>query len=290
VSRRPFRQAQGPEHVEGLSPAEGLSHTRLMAAANPTLLVLAAGTGSRYGGLKQIDPVGPGGETILDYSIYDAIRAGFGKLVFVIRRDIEEPFRQKVGSRFEKKIDVQYIFQEIDKLPQGFTVPPNRTKPWGTGQAILMADGIIREPFAAINADDFYGANSFQLLGQHLQAGTEDYAMVGFVLRNTLTEHGSVARGVCQVDADGFLLTVTELTRIEKDGNGGRYIDDSGLINRLSGDEVVSLNLWAFTPSIFRHLQEEFVDFLKTHGQHEKAEFFIPTVVNKLVASGRARV
>jgi dTDP-glucose pyrophosphorylase len=169
-----------------------------MTQTKPTLLVLAAGMGSRYGGLKQIDPVGPNGETIIDYSIYDALRAGFGKLVFVIRRDIERPFKETVGARFEQRIPVEYVFQELDKLPPGFSVPPNRKKPWGTGQAILMAADVIREPFAAINADDFYGANSFRVLAEHLRSGAGDCAMVGFTLRNTLSEFGSVARGVCR--------------------------------------------------------------------------------------------
>ncbi len=168
----------------------------------PTLLVLAAGMGSRYGGLKQIDPVGPSGETIIDYSIYDALRAGFGKVVFVIRKDIEQAFKQAVGARFEKRIAVEYVFQELDKLPLGFSVPTGRTKPWGTLHAILMAADAINEPFAVINADDFYGAESYRVLAQHLQSGTTDYAMVGFVLRNTLSDFGAVSRGVCQVDDD----------------------------------------------------------------------------------------
>src|SRR6516164_8821871 len=170
--------------------------------AKPTLLVLAAGMGSRYGGLKQIDPVGPAGETIIDYSIYDAMRAGFGKLVFVIRKDIEEPFKEIVGARFEKRIAVEYVYQELDKLPAGFTVPEGRTKPWGTTQAVLMAEDVIHEPFAVINADDFYGAESYQVLAEHLESGTSDYAMVGFILRNTLSDFGSVARGVSKADSD----------------------------------------------------------------------------------------
>ncbi|MGH7975427.1 MAG: nucleotidyltransferase family protein, partial [Limisphaerales bacterium] len=215
----------------------------------PTLLVLAAGMGSRYGGLKQIDPVGPGGETIIDYSIYDALRAGFGKLVFVIRRDLETPFKKIIGARFERKISVEYVFQELDSLPPGFSVPPHRAKPWGTGQAILMAAGVIREPFAAINADDFYGANSFRALAEHLRSGGADYAMVGFILRNTLSKHGSVARGACCVGADGFLQSVTELTKIQKDGGDAKYTDAAGVMHRLAGDETVSMNMWGFTPT-----------------------------------------
>jgi UTP-glucose-1-phosphate uridylyltransferase len=256
----------------------------------PTLLVLAAGIGSRYGGLKQIDPIGPGGESIIDYSVYDALRAGFGKLVFVIRRDIERPFKEFIGSRFEGRLPVEYVFQELTKLPAGFSAPANRQKPWGTGHAVLMGAEVIQEPFAAINADDFYGMRSFELLGRHLASGSPDYAMVGFILRNTLSEFGSVARGVCQTSAEGYLQSVVELTRIEREGAGAKYTDSSGQVHPLTGDEVVSLNLWGFTPGIFDHLRRELVTFLKEQGQNEKAEFFIPTVVNTLVSAGQARL
>ncbi len=258
--------------------------------ASPTLLVLAAGMGSRYGGLKQIDPVGPGGETIIDYSIYDALRAGFGKLVFIIRKDIEQPFKEIVGARFEKRIAVEYVFQELDQLPPGFAVPAGRTKPWGTGHAVLMAEGAIHEPFAVINADDFYGAGGFRALARQLQSGTPDYAMVGFVLRNTLSEFGSVARGVCRVSSDGFLEDVVELTKIEPDGAHARNTDAAGRVTRLTGDEVVSMNMWGFTPQVFRELREYFEKFLELNGQDAKAEYFIPSVVNELVLAGRARV
>jgi len=256
----------------------------------PTLLVLAAGIGSRYGGLKQIDPIGPGGETIIDYSVYDALRAGFGKLVFVIRRDIEEQFKQLIGSRFERRVEVGYVMQDLDKLPPGFSVPPNRKKPWGTAHAVLMGAEAIREPFAAINADDFYGMHSFQLLSRHLASGSEDYAMVGFILKNTLSEFGSVARGVCQATADGYLQSVVELTRIERDGDAARYTDAGGAVRPLTGAEIVSLNLWGFNPGIFDHLRRELVAFLNRSGQDEKAEFFLPSVVNTLVGSGQARL
>src|SRR5580700_4581757 len=182
--------------------------------SKPTLLVLAAGMGSRYGGLKQIDPVGPAGETIIDYSIFDAMRAGFGKLVFVIRHDIEQQFREVVGSRFEKRIAVEYVFQELDKLPAGHIVPAGRTKPWGTTHAIIMAEHAIREPFAAINADDFYGRHAYEVLSKHLTSGSPDYAMVGFVLKNTLSDHGSVARGVSKTDTHGYLTSIVEMTKI----------------------------------------------------------------------------
>jgi hypothetical protein len=255
----------------------------------PTLLVLAAGMGSRYGGLKQIDPVGPDRETIIDYSIYDALRAGFGKLVFVIRHDIEAPFKQIIGARFEKRMAVEYVFQELDKLPPGFSVPPGRTKPWGTTQAILMAANVIHEPFAAINADDFYGAASFRVLAEHLRSGSADYAMVGFILRNTLSEFGSVARGACRVGADGYLQGIAELTKIEKDGNDAKYTDAAGILHRLGGNETVSMNMWGFTPALFAQLREEFIAFLQKSGKDEKTECYIPLIVNNLTSTGRAR-
>jgi UTP-glucose-1-phosphate uridylyltransferase len=256
----------------------------------PTLLVLAAGMGSRYGGLKQMDPIGANGETIIDYSVYDAMRAGFRTIVFVIRRDIEQQFREIVGARFEKKIEVEYVFQELDKLPAGFSVPPNRTKPWGTGQAILMAGNVIRGPFAAINADDFYGANSFRVLAGHLASGSADFAMVGFILRNTLSEFGSVARGVCATADDGSLESVTEMTKIKREGAGIMATGPDGKIHRLTGDETVSMNMWGFTPSLFGELRGRFEAFLRKHGNEEKSEFYIPSAVNEIVQAKRARV
>jgi UTP-glucose-1-phosphate uridylyltransferase len=252
----------------------------------PTLLVLAAGMGSRYGGLKQIDPVGPAGETIIDYSIYDALRAGFGKVVFVIRYDIEQQFREVVGSKFEKRLPVEYAFQELNNIPAPFSVPVGRTKPWGTGHAILMAEELIREPFAMINADDFYGADSFRVLGRWLQQArvdSSDYSMVGFTLRKTLSEHGTVARGVCQVDRAGKLAKIVEMLKIEKVGSGARQGDVS-----LTGDEPVSMNFWGFTPTLFGHLRFELEEFLRSRGTEEKSEMLIPTVVNTLVNEGRA--
>jgi hypothetical protein len=245
--------------------------------------------GSRYGGLKQIDSVGPGGETIMDYSIYDALRAGFKKLVFVIRRDIEAPFRETIGARFEKRIPVQYVFQEMSELPAGFSVPPGRTKPWGTGNAILMADKAITEPFAAINADDFYGANSFRILAEHLSGGGDDYAMVGFELRNTLSEFGSVARGICRTAGSDYLESVTELTKIEREGTGAKYTDAAGTIHGLSGQETVSMNFWGFTPAVFQQLRELFVKFLEKSQREEKSEFYIPMAVSELVQMKQAR-
>jgi len=246
--------------------------------------------GSRYGGLKQLDPIGPGGETLMDYSVYDALRAGFSKLVFVIRYDMEAQFKSTIGQKFERRVQVQYAYQELEHLPAGFSVPAGRAKPWGTGHAVLAAAEVIQEPFAVINADDFYGSTSFRTLGEQLRSGDPDYAMVGFVLRNTLSEFGSVARGVGRVNAEGFLENVTEMTRIEKDGDRARHTDAAGQTRPLSGDEVVSLNMWGFLPSLFPRLKEEFSEFLRQHGNDPKAEFYIPTAVNKMVQTGQARV
>lgn len=247
--------------------------------------------GSRYGGLKQIDPVGPGGETIIDYSIYDAQRAGFGKVVFVIRHDIEQVFKENVGNKFAKRIPVEYAYQELTKLPAGFTIPAGRTKPWGTGHAILMAESLIREPFAMINADDFYGADSFRALGNALkqtEPATNNYCMVGFTLRNTLSEHGTVARGVSQVDSASLMKQIVELLKIEKVGTGARNKDESGHVTNLTGDEYVSMNMWGFTPTLFGHLKTHLTEFLKNRGHEEKSELLIPTVVNALVTQGQA--
>ena len=257
---------------------------------SPTLLVMAAGMGSRYGGLKQIDPVGPAGETIIDYSIYDALRAGFGKLVFVIRKDIEQAFKETVGARFEKHAPVEYVFQELDKLPQGFSVPEGRTKPWGTTQAVLMAADVIREPFAVINADDFYGAESYRVLAEHLKSGSPDYAMVGFILRNTLSDFGSVARGVCRVSANGYLECIEELTNIERDNGGAKNTAADGTVTALSGDEPVSMNFWGFTPQIFPQLRTVFQHFLERSGSELKTESYVPAAVGELVNAGRAKV
>ena len=246
---------------------------------------MAAGMGSRYGGLKQIDAVGPHGEAIIDYSIYDALRAGFGRLAFVIRRDIEAPFREAIGGKFEKRIAVDYAFQELDKLPNGFAIPPGRTKPWGTTHAILMAEDVVKEPFAAINADDFYGRESFQIIADFLRTGGPDYGMVGYTLRNTLSEHGSVSRGVSECDAAGYLRAVVELTKIEKREHGAQAEDRA-----LSGDELVSMNFWGFTPALFPQLRTHFETFLRRSGQELKSECYIPTTVNELVAAGAARV
>ena len=260
----------------------------------PTLLVLAAGIGSRYGGLKQIEPVGPHGEIVIDYSVHDALRAGFGRIVFVIRRDMESLFREKVARRFSGRIAVDYVYQEIDSLPSGFSPPPNRTKPWGTAHAILMGESAIREPFGVINADDFYGPESFRALGQWLENAREtvpaSYGMVGFILRNTLSEHGTVSRGVCRCDAAGHLVNIVEHTRVERHGEKILNTDSSGQPHRLTGEEIVSMNMWAFTPSVFEALKSQFEEFLRSYGSDLKREYFIPNVIDRLVKEEKARV
>jgi hypothetical protein len=261
----------------------------------PTLVVLAAGIGSRYGGLKQIEPIGPAGEAVLDYAVFDARRAGFGKFVFVIRRDIERDFREKLAARFERHVDVRYAYQELDALPAGRAVPAGREKPWGTGHAVLCAEPEVRGPFAVINADDFYGAESFHALGDFLRGAPpssrpELYAMVGFQLALTLSEHGSVARGVCSTDADGNLVSVEELTAIERDRNGIRNKQPDGSHRALTGREITSLNCWGFPPGLFAHLRRQFEEFLDRNAASLRAEFYLPAAVNALVASGDARV
>ncbi len=259
-----------------------------------TLLVLAAGMGSRYGGLKQIEAVGPNGATLIDYSIYDAIRAGFGKLVFVIRPDIETEFKASIAKNFNHTIPIEYVFQELDMLPAGFTVPPNRSRLWGTGHAILAAKDVINESFAVINADDFYGATSFQLLADYMKTiqdpNGSNYVMAAFVLRHTLSEFGTVSRGICQYDLKNHLEHITELPKIAKDGNKAKYIDEFGKTQTLSGDEIVSMNMWGFTPAIFNPLQHLFFEFLQQRGQEELSEFFIPTAVNTLLSQRQAQV
>lgn len=256
-----------------------------------TLVVLAAGIGSRYGGLKQIEAVGPHGAIVIEYSVYDAIRAGFDRVVCVIRRDIEKDFRAIVSSRFEKQIPVDYVYQDMEDLPAGFSVPADRKKPWGTGHAVLACRKVVKSPFAVINADDFYGRRSYDALGGFLNGAkpeSTDYCMVGFTLRNTLSEHGHVARGVCEVDKSGLLTRVVESTSIEKTDTGARFSDASGATHELTGDEVVSMNMWGLTPSLFGHLEREFALFLEKNGSNPKAEFFLPTVVDGLINNGIA--
>ena len=256
----------------------------------PTLFVLAAGMGSRYGGLKQIDGLGPNGETIMDYSVYDALRAGFGKVVFVIRKDFEEAFREVVISKYADKVPCEVCFQSVDKVPEGCTYNPERTKPWGTNHAVLMAKDLIREPFAVINADDFYGRESFQVLADYLKSvegTTGKYCMVGYRVANTLSENGSVSRGVCATDENGYLTDVVERTKIEKVGDKIIYTED-GVDTEIAPNSPVSMNMWGFTPEYFDYVEKAFVEFLKTRGQELKSEFYIPTLVNNMIRSGEA--
>lgn len=255
------------------------------------LVVLAAGMGSRYGGLKQIDPVGPSGESIMDYSIYDAAKAGFDKVVFVIRHDIEADFRKVIADKYKSIIKVEYAFQEKEKLPKGFTCPGDRVKPWGTGHAILMAKEQVKGAFAVINADDFYGRKAFELLASYLKTARDDsYCMAGFILRNTLSAFGYVSRGVCARESDNYLSNVRELTKIEPSENGAKYLRDDGKYESLTGDEVVSMNMWGFTESIFTHLENMFAEFLKANINNPKSEFYIPSVVDALIGQKKAKV
>lgn len=260
----------------------------------PTLLILAAGMGSRYGGLKQLDAMGPSGEVVLDYSVFDAIRAGFGKVVFVIRRDFEEQFRSQIGAKFSDRIQVEYAFQDLHDLPAGFSVPEGRSKPWGTAHAVLAAEAVVHEPFLMINADDFYGRDAFAKIGQDLATprpsdGKSHYSMVGFYLKNTLSDHGSVARGVCTRGPDGMLSSVTEMTKIFKTANGAENRETEPPVP-LTGEEVVSMNFFGFTPDIFQHLRRAFTEFLRAHGQDLKAECYVPKEVDALIRDGKADV
>lgn len=259
----------------------------------PTLFVLAAGMGSRYGGLKQLDPLGPNGETIMDYSIYDAMQAGFGKVVFVIRKDFEEDFRNKILSKYEGHIPVEVVFQSTDALPDGFTCPADRTKPWGTNHAVLMGKSVINEPFAVINADDFYGRDAFAVMAKELMRERDrkgDYCMVGFRVGNTMTENGSVARGVCETK-DGLLSSIVERTAISYDDNHDIVFDDeNGNRCHLQPNTPVSMNLWGFTPDYFDFSEREFVKFLEKDLNTPKSEYFIPLVVDTLINSGEATV
>lgn len=287
----------------------------------PSLLIMAAGMGSRYGGLKQMEALGPSGATLLDYSVYDAIRAGFGQVVFVIRHDIEADFKKIVGKKWEARVPVRYVFQELGMVPEGFKVPAARQKPWGTGHAIWVARGAVKEPFAAINADDYYGRHSFKVLAGHLKklnpstwlragkttkldpstlysksskklrAGVcPSYSMVGFKLKNTLSEHGTVSRGVCRTTSTGLLQEVVERLKIEKDGKKARYLEEDGSAHPLKGTETVSMNMWGFTPLLFDQLGERFERFLKERGGEEKSEFLIPRVVDQLIRDKEAKV
>ncbi len=257
----------------------------------PTLFILAAGMGSRYGGLKQLDGLGPNGETIMDYSVYDAVRAGFGKVVFVIRESFVEDFRNIVLKKYEDVIPTEVVFQDLADIPEGFTVNPERSKPWGTNHAVLMGKGVINEPFAVINADDFYGKESFEVMAEFLRGvvGKENqYAMLGYHVGNTLSDSGTVARGVCEVDDEGNLTNVVERTSIIRKDGKIVFTDEDGNDVELEENTPVSMNFWGFTPEYFDYSEEEFKNFLKEHGDELKSEFFIPLVVNNLMVSGKS--
>lgn len=258
----------------------------------PTLLVLAAGMGSRYGGNKQLDEVGPSGETIIDYSIYDAIRAGFDKIVFVIRHDIEEQVKERFVEKLAGKIEIDYVFQEITNLPEGVKVSPDRQKPWGTSHAILVTEEKISEPFGVINADDFYGAESFKILHDFLVSDTDpnNYCIVGYKLGNTLSDHGHVNRGVCQVGDDDLLKNIVETRQITKTRNGATAPGPDGQLLHFTGNEVASMNLWGFKPSCYRFLREEFLNFINNYGMDPKSELDIPTSVDKFVKNGEITI
>lgn len=260
----------------------------------PTLLVLAAGLGSRYGSLKQMDGVGPDGEAIIDYSVYDAVRAGFGKVVFVIRHSFAQEFREVFhAGRFGGRIEVEYVYQELDKLPDGFSVPEGRVKPWGTNHAVMMAAGAIDTPFAVVNADDFYGADAYRTIGEYLRGldGSSDrYCMVAYELDKTLSENGTVSRGVCTVDERGCLCGMVERTQIERLADGRIVYHDGGADQELAPDAPVSMNLFGFTPDYFAYSDAYFRMFLQENGDNPKAECYIPSMVNRLIASGTAEV
>ncbi len=263
----------------------------------PVLVIMAAGMGSRYGGLKQIDPIDSQGNLIIDFSIYDAVRAGFEKIIFIIKPEIEEDFRQRIGNRIAEKVEVEYVYQKLDDLPEGFVVPEGRNKPWGTGHAILSCRNVIQGPFAVINADDYYGKQAFSMIYETL-VSTEDsekfqYSMVGYLLENTLTEHGHVARGVCSVDMEGRLREIVERVHIEKQGNSAIYTEDDGKTwEELPASSIVSMNLWGFHKSILPVLEEKFTEFLKNGAVLNplKAEYFLPSVVGELIREEKAEV
>lgn len=250
-----------------------------------TLVVMAAGMGSRFGGLKQIEPIGPKGEALLDFSVYDAKKAGFTEVVFVIKHSIEKEFKESVGKRIEKQISVKYVFQETSELPEGYACPADREKPWGTGHAIYCCKDTVKNPFAVINADDYYGSSAFKKIYEHLTSDSKDYCMVGFRLSNTLTENGTVSRGVCDVE-NGYLKNITERTKIQD----CKYtLDDKNWI-ALAPDTVVSMNMWGFFPDVFGYVTEDLKEFLDTSINIPKSEFYLPSIVSKLIESGEKKV
>lgn len=263
----------------------------------PVLIIMAAGMGSRYGGLKQIDPVDGQGHIIMDFSIYDAVKAGFEKVIFIIKKENEQDFKEKIGDRLERRIQVEYVYQDMENLPEGFSVPEGRVKPWGTAHAVLSCLSAVDGPFAVINADDYYGQQAFQMiydfLASHKDTDRYQYTMVGYMLENTLTENGHVARGVCETDESGKLTKITERVRIEKRADGPAYTEDDGTTwVSLSGDTVVSMNMWGFTAGMLPEIRDRFAAFLKENIQKNplKCEYFLPFVVDELIREDKAEV
>lgn len=250
-----------------------------------TLVIMAAGMGSRFGGLKQLEPIGPKGEALLDFSVYDAKEAGFNKVVFIIKHSIEDDFKRIVGSRIEKMIDTEYVFQEIDELPEGFTCPEDRAKPWGTGHAVWCCRNAVNTPFAVINADDYYGKSAFKQIYNYLAEANNNYCMVGFRLKNTLTENGSVSRGVCNIE-NGILKSITERTEIVD----CKYKDESGNWIKMSEDTVVSMNMWGFTPDMFDFAERDLIEFLKEKINVPKSEFYLPSIASNVIEKGKKQV
>ena len=263
--------------------------------SNPSLVVMAAGIGSRYGGLKQLDPIGPNGELIIDYSVYDAVKAGFDKVVFIIRKEIEDAFRRRIGCSIEKHIETLYVYQELHNVPPGFIIPENRIKPWGTAHAVICCKDAITSPFAVINADDFYGASSYKILREYLKDakdknGVYNYCVAGYILNNTLSKHGHVARGVCSVTEDGYLSEITERIKIQKFGEHVRYTEDGSNWVEIASDSIVSMNMWGFTPGLFLELDARFYEFLNKNLNQPKAEYLLPTVIGELIKEDKAGV
>lgn len=262
----------------------------------PTLVIMAAGMGSRYGGLKQMDPVGPSGETIVEYSIYDAINAGFGKVIFIIKEEMLEDFKDTIGRKIEALVEIAYVFQRVDIVPMGCNIPSNRTKPWGTGHAVMCCKDVVNTPFLVINADDFYGASTFKLIHDYLMdiKDTQDfyeYSIVGFKLENTLTDQGHVARAICVVDEFGYLKGIKERTQIKRFQEGVKYTEDGESYIVIPEGSTVSMNTWSFTPSIFHELEKKFPQFLEENKENIlKAEYFLPSIIDSLIAENKAKV
>lgn len=258
-----------------------------------TLVIMAAGMGSRYGGLKQIDPIGPNGEIIIDFSVYDAIRAGFNKIVFVIKKEIEHDFKEAIGNKLSGQVKVEYVYQDIHNLPEGCLLPEGRVKPWGTGHAVLSCKDVVNEPFAVINADDYYGREAFELLYKELSENSDEhtFCMVGYNVANTLTENGHVSRGVCEISEEGQLTSITERTRIEKRGAGIMFTEDGEGWTEIPSDSIVSMNCWGFSPLMIEELNRRFGLFLEKNKENIlKAEYFLPFVVDELIKENRAKV